>query len=293
MSRVMSASRRVRKTGAVPVLGLTRAKSSGASGKQRSASAMVLVSWRKKAHAVASNCRCAPPKMRAQNLKRESTSGKNGGRSVPRRRFSKVVQPGDAAAGGNGLEEFCRGLVGVDAGRGEQADQTLGLDQAHGALHEERIEVYVAAAQQWIVAGGPHQPAQMLSARCFGVIEISGQRIALRTQFANGGSARRRRGGAGEFRRAGGEPLHFLQLDAVPGRVADHGVESAARVGVLPLFPHPGKGRFPVQKGLAVGDGSGVVPEGGEFGSAALHVVRRWRFVPLAGRRLQTCATGR
>ena len=37
MRRVMSASRRVRKTGAVPVLGLTRAKSEGEQrGKQRS-----------------------------------------------------------------------------------------------------------------------------------------------------------------------------------------------------------------------------------------------------------------
>ena len=79
----------------------------------------------------------------------------------------------------------------------------------------------------------------------------------------------------------------------VPGGVADHGVEPAARVGVLPLFPHPGKGRFPVQKGLAVGDGSGVVPEGCEFGSAAQCVVRRWRIVPLAGRRLRTHAAGR
>ena len=31
--------------------------------------------------------------MRAQNLKRESTSGKNGSRSVPRRRFSKSYSP--------------------------------------------------------------------------------------------------------------------------------------------------------------------------------------------------------
>ena len=204
----------------------------------------------------------------------------------------KIVQPGNAPAGGNRLEELGGGQIGVDAGWGEQADQALGLDQAHGALHEERIEVYVAAAQQGIVAGSPHQSAQTVGAP-FGVIEISGQRIALGVRNSlNGGPARRRRGGAGEFRRAGGEPLHLLQLDAVPGRVADHGVESAARVGVLPLFPHPGKGRLPVQKGLAVGDGSGVAPEICEFGGAALYVVRRWRFVPLAGRRLKTRATG-
>ena len=206
--------------------------------------------------------------MRAQNLKRGIHVGEERRQIGAEATILKVVQPGHAPAGGNGLEEFCRGQIGVDAGRGEQADQTLGLDQAHGALHEERVEVYVAAAQQWIVAGSPHQPAQTVGAP-FGVIEVRRKRIALGTQFLNGGSARRRRGGAGEFRRAGGKPLHFLQLDAVPGRVADHGVESAARVGVLPLFPHPGKGRLPVQKGFAVGDGSGVVPEGCEFGSAA------------------------
>ena len=89
MRRVMSASRRMRKTGAVPVFGFTRAKSSGASGKQWSGSLMASISCRKKAHSVSSKRRSSPPKTRAQNLNRESTSGKKGGRSVPSRRFSK------------------------------------------------------------------------------------------------------------------------------------------------------------------------------------------------------------
>ena len=80
MRRVMSASRRVRKTGAVPVLGLTRAKSSGLRVKARSGSfAMVSVSGRKKPQRVSGKVRSGPPTMRAQNLKRESMSGKKGG----------------------------------------------------------------------------------------------------------------------------------------------------------------------------------------------------------------------
>ena len=74
MRRVMSASRRVRKMGAVPVLGLTRAKSAGARGKQRSASLIAATPWRKKAQVVSSKRRSAPPKIRAQNLNEPCTS---------------------------------------------------------------------------------------------------------------------------------------------------------------------------------------------------------------------------
>ena len=68
MRRVRSASRRVRKTGEVPVLGLTRAKSAGLRGKARSGSLTVSVSCRKKAQRVSGNVRSRPPTMRAQNL---------------------------------------------------------------------------------------------------------------------------------------------------------------------------------------------------------------------------------
>ena len=44
---------------------------------------MAAVSWRKKAHSVSAKRRSSPPKMRAQNLKRESTSGKKGGYLFP------------------------------------------------------------------------------------------------------------------------------------------------------------------------------------------------------------------
>ena len=48
----------------------------------------------------------------------------------------KVKQSGQAPAGGHGLEKFGGGLVGVDTRRREQADQAVGLEQIHGALHE-------------------------------------------------------------------------------------------------------------------------------------------------------------
>ena len=147
MRRVMSASRRVRKTGAVPVLGLTRAKSAGARVKPRSGSSIVRVSGRKKAHLVWSKRRSSPPNTRAQNLKRESTSGKNGGKVCSEPAVLEVEQAGDASAGGDGLEEVGGGLVGVDAGGREQSDEAIRLDQAHRPLDEQRVEVDVATAE--------------------------------------------------------------------------------------------------------------------------------------------------
>ena len=76
MRRVISASRLVRNTGAVPVFGFTRAKSSGASGKQRSGSLTVSVSCMKNAHSVSSNRRFAPPNISAQNLNESPRPGR-------------------------------------------------------------------------------------------------------------------------------------------------------------------------------------------------------------------------
>ena len=41
------------------------------------------------------------------------------------------------SCGGEAPEEPGGGLVGVDAGRGEQSHQPARFDQAHGALHEQ------------------------------------------------------------------------------------------------------------------------------------------------------------
>ena len=48
----------------------------------------------------------------------------------------EIKQATDAAAGGQGFEEAGGGLVGVDAGGCEQADDAVRFDKAHGALDE-------------------------------------------------------------------------------------------------------------------------------------------------------------
>ena len=63
----------------------------------------------------------------------------------------EVEQAGQPAFDGDGLEELGRGLVGVDARRREQADKAIGLDQVHGALDEERVEVDAASTQKRIL----------------------------------------------------------------------------------------------------------------------------------------------
>ncbi len=154
MRRVISASRRVRKTGAVPVLGLTRAKSAGARVKPRSGSSIVRVSWRKKAHLVCSKRRSSPPNTRAQNLKTRDVHVREEGGICSEPAVLEVEQAGDASAGGDGLEEVGGGLVGVDAGGREQSDEAIRLDQGHRPLDEQRVEVDVTAAEKGIVAGG-------------------------------------------------------------------------------------------------------------------------------------------
>ena len=133
-------------------------------GKQRSGSLMVSVSWRKKAHAVSSNLRSSPPNISAQNLNRESTSGKKGGRPVPRRRFSKSNRPPKRPLVETDLKKSGRRQVGVDAGGREQTHEAIGLDQSHRPLDEQRVQVDIAAAQQRVVAGRANQPAQLSAA---------------------------------------------------------------------------------------------------------------------------------
>ena len=87
--------------------------------------------------------RSSPPKIRAQNLKRESTSGKKGGRFVPRRRFSKSKRPPTRPLVDTDLKKAGGGLIGVDARGRKQADDAVRFDQIHGTFDEERVEVDV------------------------------------------------------------------------------------------------------------------------------------------------------
>lgn len=65
-----------------------------------------------------------------------------------------------------------------------------------------------------------------------------------------------------------------MQLDAVPGRVADDRVEPAVRTGALPIAPHPGKRGLQVQKSFPRGNGRGFLPQLAECGRDAIVVVR-------------------
>ena len=159
----------------------------------------------------------------------------------------EVVDAGDAAGGGDGLEEAGGGLVGVDAGGGEQADEAAGFDETQGAFDEEGVEVDVAAAEQGIVAGGADDLTQAVGAG-LGLVEGFGQRVALLAQAADAFAAGGGGGGAGEVGIAGGEPFDFLELDAVPGRIADDGVEAALGGLVLPVAPDAGEGGFPMKE---------------------------------------------
>ena len=154
---------------------------------------------------------------------------------------------GDAAGGGYGLEEAGGGLVGVDAGGGEQTHQAAGFDQAQGAFDEEGVEVDVAAAQQGIVAGGADDLAQAVGAG-LGLVEGLGQRVALLAQAFDALATSGGGGGAGELGIAGGEPFDFLELDAVPGWIADDGVEAAFGDLVLPVAPDAGEGGLPMKE---------------------------------------------
>ena len=159
----------------------------------------------------------------------------------------EVVDAGDAAGGGDGLEKAGGGSVGVDAGGGEQADEAAGFDEAQGAFDEEGVEVDVAAAEQGVVAGGADDLAELVGAG-FGCVEGRGQRVALVAQTFDALATSGGGGGAGKFGVAGGEPFDFLELDAVPGWIADDGVEAALGGLVLPVAPDSGEGGFPMKE---------------------------------------------
>ena len=110
------------------------------------------------------------------------------------------------------------------------------------------------------MTGRADEPAELVGA-LLGGVELGDQG---RSPFPQLPYARPSRGGrrrSRQLRVAGREPLDLLQLDAVPRRIADHGVESALWTVVLPAAPDAGEGGFPVQEALAVGYGGGVGPQ--------------------------------
>ena len=110
--------------------------------------------------------------------------------------------------------------------------------------------------------------AEAVSAQLGGV-EFGRQRVALVAQLLDAAAAGGSGGGKGQFRRTGCEPFDLLQLDTVPGWVADHGVEAADWLVILPAVPDARESGFPVQDALAVGDLFGGAPHFGEGGPEA------------------------
>ena len=114
---------------------------------------MAAVSWRKKAHSVRSKAALFAAEDESAELKAGINVGEEGRQICSEAAVLEVEQAAYASAGGYGLEEASGGLVGVDTGGGEKADDAVRFDQAHGTFYKEGVEVDVAAAQQRVVAG--------------------------------------------------------------------------------------------------------------------------------------------
>ena len=94
---------------------------------------------------VSGNVRSGPPTIRGAELEAGVDVGEEGRLVGSEATVLEVVDAGDAAGGGDGLEKAGGGSVGVDAGGGEQADEAAGFDEAQGAFDEEGVEVDIAA----------------------------------------------------------------------------------------------------------------------------------------------------
>ena len=139
MLRVISASRRVRKTGAVPVFGFTRAKCDGARGKHRSGSFTVAVLWRKNAQGVSGNLRSRAAEHEGAELEPHVHVLEEYLLGACSRSRTALRTP----SGGDFLEEGGSGLVGVDSRGREEANDAVGPEQPCGALDEQGVEVDV------------------------------------------------------------------------------------------------------------------------------------------------------
>ena len=161
----------------------------------------------------------------------------------------EVVQRPQAALGRDRAEEGGGGLVGGDAGRGQQTDHSPRADERHRPLHEQGVEVHVAAGQPGIVAARARHPEGGIGP-LVRPLEVGGERISAAAQRPDHALAVRGALGVGDLRAAGGEPLHLLELHPVPGRVADDRVEAPVPLDRIPIRPDARKGDLPVEEPL-------------------------------------------
>ena len=172
----------------------------------------------------------------------------------------KIKQRAKPPRAAQGIEELGRALVSRYATGRDQGDQTARRAQSLRTFDEQAVEVHVAAAEQRVVAA-----AELAVAHYAGVgLGALHRLLVLRPQIdagrAVGGGLRHgsalqrgnhcfavcRSGLRGNRRAALGKPLDLLQLDAVPRRVADDGVEAAFGAD----SEHGGEAGPPVEEGF-------------------------------------------
>jgi hypothetical protein len=186
----------------------------------------------------------------------------------------EVVEAGQVLAVDQIGEVVLGGVVHGDAGGYDEAGVAVGGEQVAVVLGEEGVGVDVAAAAQGEAAAGADQVGlaagladSLLPAAPEGRI-FAGEGC---DRLLSGGGV----GGGGDLWGAGGEEFLLLQLDPLPGRVAEDQVEAAvpAVFGVLRLLAgwglgeNLGEGEVPVEEvvfaaerfGGVAGEGRGAV----------------------------------
>ena len=172
----------------------------------------------------------------------------------------EVVQHPQPTLRRHAPEETRRRLVGGDARRHDQSYQAVRPDQRQRPLNEQRVEVDVAAGQQRVDAASAGDAGGGLGA-LRRVAVLVRQRVAGLLQGRDHPPAVGRARLPRDLRTPSGEPLDLLQLHAVPGRIADHGVEAATPRGGVPVGPHAGERGLPVEEALFGRDRARIVEE--------------------------------
>ena len=134
----------------------------------------------------------------------------------------------------NLTEEPARTKIGSDAGRHQKTDQSFAFDQTMPAFHEKGIDVNVATGKQRIIATSLCHLLRFFRLIPRNLIFAPKRIVTFSQRFYHSSSIR----GAicvGDLRATGGEPLHFLQLDSIPGRIANYCVEAPLRIGTFPV----------------------------------------------------------
>ena len=128
-------------------------------------------------------------------------------------------------------EEIGTALVGCDSARNEKAKASARTQQADGPFGEDRVEVGVALTHLGIESTLLEKVADPDG----GILRqfvFSPKGGILGADSGDGGLAVAGAGEAGDFGRAGGEELVFLELDSFPRWIPHDGVEPAIGVGL-------------------------------------------------------------